>query len=200
MAKSSHDLLRDKSFNKVDIMLGSMENEGVIFLLVMFAGLENENHVMLNKTTYDVLLPLLLRHPEKANPAVLDAIRLLYVDWEHVDNEDADYLDALCQMLGDHIFVCPADVAARAHYAAGQSVYLYHMTHTPARNVYQVAWAETAFHGDDIPFVFGYHFLPGIWMGRQDGEDVVVQWPMPEVEVQLSLEIMKYWTNFAKTG
>ena len=66
----------------------------------------------------------------------------------------------------------------------GSSVYHYFFTHTPTVSLNMPALPEYgAFHGAEIPFVFGY---PG-----ELGTDA---------EVQLSKIMGCYWSNFAHTG
>lgn len=46
-------------------------------------------------------------------------------------------------------------------------------------------------HAEEIPFVFGYPFLPEL-----DG----YHGPMTDEEKELSVKLIKYWTHFAWTG
>ncbi|XP_070550997.1 acetylcholinesterase-like [Ptychodera flava] len=189
LTASPEDLIRDRSFPKrgTDIMIGSLADEGMAFLIMFFLDNANDTEVFMNKTTYEAVSSLFLGSDKNTNPAVVDAIKLMYVNWEDADSEDADYVEALSQTNGDLYFVCPADLSARAHFQAGSKVYKYLMTHTPAQSLFKMKWLK-ATHAEDVPFVFGYHF------------DSAMNWTMPDDEVTLTLKIMKYWTNFAKTG
>ncbi|XP_070551029.1 pyrethroid hydrolase Ces2e-like [Ptychodera flava] len=189
LTASPEDLIRDRSFPKrgIDILIGTMADEGRTFLIMFFLDSANDTEVFMNKTTYESVSSLLLGSDKSSNPAVVDAVKLMYVNWEDADSEDADYVEALSQTNGDMYFVCPADLSARAHFAAGSNVYQYQMTHIPNKSLFKMKWLK-AMHGEDIPFVFGYHF------------DSAMNWTMSDDEVTLTLKIMKYWTNFAKTG
>ncbi|XP_070551639.1 acetylcholinesterase-like [Ptychodera flava] len=189
MREKPVDVIREKTFTKtnLDIMMGTMADEGSMYLLLFMAHLMGEPEVSMNRSVYEIAYPLFVSGPAKYNQAALDAIRLMYVNWENADYDDADYVDAFVQGSSDEYYTCPMDLSARAHSQAGANVYLYQMTHSPANSVWRIKWMRAA-HGDDLPFVFGWHFYLG-------GE-----WTMPAEEVEMSLKIMKYWTNFAKTG
>ncbi|XP_070551703.1 acetylcholinesterase-like [Ptychodera flava] len=168
-------------------MIGSLADEGRGFLIMLFPYKANDTEVFMNKTTYEAVSSLFLGSDKSSNPAVVDAVKLMYVNWEDADSEDADYVEALSQTNGDMYFVCPADLSARAHFQAGSNVYQYQMTHIPAKSLFKMKWLK-ATHAEDIPFVFGYHF------------DSAMNWTMSDDDVMMTLKIMKYWTNFAKTG
>uniref|UniRef100_A0ABM0MJH9 Carboxylic ester hydrolase n=1 Tax=Saccoglossus kowalevskii TaxID=10224 RepID=A0ABM0MJH9_SACKO len=131
--------------------------------------------------------------------AVLDTIKLIYVDWDHADEENANYLSALSQMAGDMIMVCPTDIAARAHYAAGLATYLYQMTHVPAKSLWPIN-SNTAKHGDDISFTFGYTLLSEKQLALGGDETTIYKQTPNKDDIHVTLKMMKYWTNFAKTG
>ncbi|XP_070549176.1 acetylcholinesterase-like [Ptychodera flava] len=183
------DFIREKMLKKrnLDIMIGSTADEGSVYLLTVRPSALNESTVSMNRSVYETAYPMFLPGPLRNNPAVLDAVKLMYVNWEEADNDEADYLDAFFQMGTDHGFTCPADVSARSYSQAGANVYLYIMTHVPARSIWRLKWMRAA-HAEDLPLLFGWHF--SFW------ED----WTMPPEDVEMSLKVMKYWTNFAKTG
>ncbi|XP_070551704.1 cocaine esterase-like [Ptychodera flava] len=189
LTASPEDLIRDRSFPKrgTDIMIGTMADEGRVFLSLLFLDKANDTEVFMNKTTYEAVSSTFLGSDKTSNPSVVDAIKLMYVNWEDADSEDADYVEALSQTYGDLYFVCPADLSARAHFQAGSNVYQYQMTHIPAKSLFRMKWLKAG-HGEDVPFVFGWHF------------DIAMNWKMPDEEVMMTFKIMKYLTNFAKTG
>ncbi|XP_070551785.1 cholinesterase-like isoform X1 [Ptychodera flava] len=156
------DLLSQGAFTKTDvnIMIGTTADEGTLFLPMLFPHAMNDSEVFMNKTFYEQVWSAFLFESFKNIPAVQDAIKLLYVNWEEADSEDADYIDALSQMQGDYTFVCPSLKSARAYSKFGANVYMYHMTHVPSTSVWPRKWLKAA-HGEDISFVFGAHFSHG---------------------------------------
>ena len=80
---------------------------------------------------------------------------------------------------------------------AGRRVYTYLVTHVPSHSIFgPYTWLGSA-HGEEIPYVMGSPFMfdPDVqtdyrMSGRFGSQD----------EVEMSLQMMKYWSNFAKTG
>ncbi|XP_070551784.1 cholinesterase-like [Ptychodera flava] len=186
------NLFSQGAFTKTDvnIMIGSNADEGTLFLAMLMPHAMNDSEVFMNKTVYEQVWSAFLFESFKYIPAVQDAIKLMYVNWEEADSDDADYVEAYSQMQGDYMFVCPADKSARAYSKFGANVYMYHMTHVPSNPLWPVAWMKAG-HGEDISFVFGSHFSHG-----KAPTNVTMN---PE-EVAMSLKVIKYWTNFAKSG
>ncbi|XP_070546599.1 fatty acyl-CoA hydrolase precursor, medium chain-like [Ptychodera flava] len=172
----------------LDLMLGNLADEGMYFIALAMPDMWNEPKLTMNKTVYEALMSSLLPGTRmKTSQAVKDALKFMYINWDDADFEDLDYSDALSQQLGDFYFICPADASARAYAKAGFKVYKYHMTHVPSKTLWPVKWIK-ATHAEDIPFVFGWHFVDGL------------NWTISKEEVEMTLKVMKYWTNFAKTG
>ncbi|XP_070551022.1 acetylcholinesterase-like [Ptychodera flava] len=169
----------------IDILMGANADEGTFVIALALPYTINQTEPTVSKSQFEEFLPIFLFGPAKSSPAAHDAVKLMYVNWATVDSDDANYARALSQMTGDELFVCPTDLSARAYSEAGSKVYRYFMTHVPATSVWPMPWSGAA-HAEDIQFVFGYHFL-----------NYTI---MPQDEVNMTLQIMKYWTNFAKTG
>ena len=70
-------------------------------------------------------------------------------------------------------------------------MFLYQITQVPTVSFYAdddgngPGWLGAS-HGEDITFVFGTAFSRGL--------------QLTDEEKELSVKVMKYWTNFAKTG
>ena len=90
-------------------------------------------------------------------------------------------------MTGDESFICPAVNLARTFSQDGNKVYMYHFTHSSSTGIYDSPWLRAS-HAEEIPYIFGWHFLRHMEM-RYARE-----------EAFLALQIMNYWTNFVKTG
>lgn len=90
---------------------------------------------------------------------------------------------------GDYAFKCPLISFNRAFaelYPADDSVYLYSFERRLSRSGVQPVGSLVDMHGEDIEMVFGVPFRV-----NQTGIDA---------ERTLSANMMKFWTNFAKTG
>ncbi|XP_070552016.1 cocaine esterase-like [Ptychodera flava] len=183
------DLRNPGTLNKtgVDILIGANADEGTLLFPYVVPFQFNATEITLSRAVFEQYFSAFMFGSFKSNPTILDAIKLTYVPWEDADSDDANYAEAFSQMQGDHTFVCPSDLSARAYAQSGANVYVYHMTHIPATWLTGLPWTKAG-HGEDLPFVFGLHFSP------------VYTWTMPAEEVAMSRNIIRYWTNFAKTG
>ncbi|GAB5582354.1 carboxylesterase 4A isoform X2 [Prionailurus iriomotensis] len=99
-------------------------------------------------------------------------------DWKMLRNR-------LMDLAGDAIFVYSTLQAAHHHRDAGFPVYLYEFEHHTPTGVIIKPCTDGADHGDEIHFIFGNPFSKG---------HSTVE------EKALSLQMMKYWANFARTG
>ncbi len=91
--------------------------------------------------------------------------------------------EALAQLESDAMFACPSRRAARALTKLGVPVYRYHFVRRPDNGV--VA-AFGATHAAEVPFVFG--------------NDDAMLGGVSDAGMPLREAMMRYWTNFAKTG
>ncbi|XP_071943258.1 acetylcholinesterase-like [Antedon mediterranea] len=175
------------AINDVDIMLGTLSDEGSIFVKHSIVG------GVANRTFYDNYFVEMawmgLKYDLEKN-----LLKYVYVSDELLANPDSDYYYSIYQMVGDLIFVCPTEKTARQLVTAGkENVYLYKMTHVPSRSFWSLLGMEDvgAAHGDDLPFVFGMHY---------NEENSWFYGKLPAEEVRLTNAMMTYWSNFAKTG
>ena len=86
--------------------------------------------------------------------------------------------------MGDFNFACATVDLARQYAAAGLNVYYYLFNHRSSVN----PWGKWmgVMHGDEIMFIFG--------------QPLDNNFEYETKEKRLSKKMMKYWTNFAKTG
>ncbi|XP_077986320.1 carboxylesterase 1C-like [Glandiceps talaboti] len=181
-------LAREKRINKVDAMLGQMTHEGSLSVMVIDPNALEKTSMSLNRSTFEEGLSFAAMYSSlNKDPQLLEAAKIIYLDWDHVDDPNTDYFEPFVQIFSDEMMTCPSDLFARSLAEAELSTYYYSMSHIPTNSVWKVKWAK-ATHGEDIMFVFGSHF-------RERGD-----WVMPQVDIDVSFQVMKYWTNFAKTG
>ena len=111
---------------------------------------------------------------------------------------DADYLQSLNKMLGDLFMLCPTFSVSEHLARVGRDVYTYVLTHVPTYSFWgkNYRWLG-ACHLDDIPYVFGSPFM---FDPEEDIDYVMTGRFGNQEEVEISLQVMKYWSNFAKTG
>ena len=123
------------------------------------------------------------RFPAVVNPFGMDAVEFQYRP--ALDEDDTrSNLAALDAALGDCHFICHVNAFAASYAEAGQSVYSYLFTQRYSSNPWPT-WMGVM-HGDEIVFVFGEPLKAGLRFSPGEKE--------------LSRMMMKFWTNFAKTG
>ena len=110
----------------------------------------------------------------RAYPGQGEKLQTLY-------NLDTEFVSGGMQMMGDDIFGVNIRYAARQNAALSQPTYTYFFTRIPASEEQTLG----AYHSAEIPFVFG---------------DLLDQFGYTENDKILSETMMKYWTNFAKSG
>ncbi|XP_072177978.1 carboxylesterase 5A-like [Diadema setosum] len=118
---------------------------------------------------------------------IIEGVEHLYGGRQGVTDESA--LQILTEVLGDCVYLVPAVTLADVFTGVGGKVYFYEYQH---RLSYSPApeWVK-ADHGDEEALVFGSPFLE---------EDRLGQMSFTTDERALSLSLMTYWANFAKTG
>lgn len=188
LTESPSEYLRRGRFKKTPLLLGSNANEGTWFLV--YEDTENfsihENKQISDEMTGHLIGSLFYYHPQYPTPLNKfgkEAIMFEYTDWAR-PKDPWSRRDHIAQAVGDLHFVCPVNDLADHYAQNGQRVYNYWFEHRYSLNPWP-AWMGTL-HGDEIFFVFGKPLDPAL--GFTDEEK------------QLSRKIMRYWTNFAKTG
>ncbi|PIK46248.1 putative acetylcholinesterase [Apostichopus japonicus] len=121
------------------------------------------------------------------NDYVADAIDLQYTDWSMADDPDANYFYDFIAMATD-TSMCGQEPMAKEWANWGLDVYRYVFSYEPSNSIYPrvPSWKGVA-HGDEMQFVFGNQFQFTNLTYRTE-------------EIPLALDMMRYYTNFAKTG
>ncbi|XP_018319548.1 acetylcholinesterase-like isoform X2 [Agrilus planipennis] len=173
--------LQNKNFKKTNLLMGSNTEEGFYFIIYYLTELfPKEENVYVNRQEF-------MRAVTELNPYVngiaRQAIVFEYTDWLNPDDAVSNR-DALDKMVGDYQFTCPVNEFAHRYSETGNNVYMYQFRHRTVANPWP-SWTGVM-HADEIAYVFGEPLNPTKQYTPQ--------------EVDLSKRIMKYWTNFAKTG
>ena len=193
--------LEKNNFKKCPMINGFNKDEGTGYIAYSETGLPYINSTdppFVSKEAFDKEVSFMLNYYGfYLNGVIEDSINQEYVDWAKSDKPEADYFDVWNYIGGDHFFSCPAILETRYHaMAAENDIYQYFFTHVPSISFGTSEFIEIpewlgAGHGEELTFVFGYPFDPSPYLEFYD---------YPEEEMALSHQIIKYWTNFAKTG
>lgn len=191
LTQSPAQYLKNDRFKKTPLLLGSNSHEGSWFLVYEnpeFFNLDTESLIK-EKDMQHIIESLFFYHPHFQTPPVIinqfgwEAIIFQYTDWVNPKDE-ASRRDQISLAVGDYHFVCEVNALADRYSQSGQRVYNYWFSHRSSVNPWP-KWMG-ALHADEIPFVFGLPLDPA----RGYNEE----------EKQLSRKMMRFWTNFAKTG
>ena len=119
------------------------------------------------------------------------AVEQQYIDWSVADNATADQLNGYVRILTDQYFACPTEFYGRALEEAGAEIYRYEMDHHPAYSVWAgiPKWTG-AVHAEDLPFLFAWGLNPTMYSSVAQTHE----------EKLMSVEWMRYWSNFVKSG
>ncbi|XP_030830218.1 cholinesterase 1 [Strongylocentrotus purpuratus] len=181
--------------NEVSIMIGCLSEEGTMIIIPPDASLESSDRPVLDKTNYDGLLPVFIRNVDEL---VKDTAALVYMSPEEMMKAEPEYTDVIVDCMGDFFFLCPSFEAADHLSAAGLPTYKYIMSHRPSVSIWGkgMTWLG-ATHGEDIAYTFGAPFLLDI---LDPDQSYLLTGLFNEEEVELAVQVMRYWSNFAKTG
>ncbi|XP_071476207.1 cholinesterase 1-like [Diadema antillarum] len=191
LPRSPADMAAEGEFNQVDIIIGCLTEEGNLFVSPLLAGLEGSDKPVMDRTTaQDTLTGHMSPHQGRCQPT-----RSGYDDIRLADPEN-DYIDVVTGYIGDSYFFCPTYTMTEHLSAGGNTVYQYFMSHAPSRSMFDknATWLGPT-HGEDIPYVFGYPL-----MADQPDDDEMGRTKFTDDEALMSVQIMKYFSNFAKTG
>ncbi|XP_052784797.1 acetylcholinesterase-like isoform X2 [Mya arenaria] len=176
------------NFKRCPVLLGHNKHEANYWLLYYedkFFSLRDEPKI--SESAFDTLIDLIFFHhpfyPKELNTFGKEAIKFEYRNWvnPHDQRQNAIMLD---HAVGDFHFICPTVDFALLATNAGNNVFYYVYEHRSSVH----PWPEWmgVLHGDEINFVFGEP------ENRTKG--------YTHEEIQFSKKMMRYWTNFAKTG
>ncbi|KAJ2943978.1 hypothetical protein O0L34_g8300 [Tuta absoluta] len=173
--------LAHQNFKKTNLLMGSNTEEGYYFILYYLTEMmPKEENVGISREQY-------LQAVKELNPYVNDIVRQAivyeYTDWLN-PNDPVKNRNALDKMVGDYHFTCSVNEFAHRYAETGNNVYTYYYKHRSKNNPWP-SWTGVL-HADEINYVFGEPLNPGKNYS-------------PE-EVEFSKRIMRYWSNFARTG
>lgn len=159
------------------VLLGVNKNEGIYFVIYDFKEyFPLDGNGEISEDQLDKITSYYFNGDSKTS----DIVKL-----EYLKSPNTSYTDVADAIKGDKTFKCPVIRFAEALDQHGGDVFMYSFEHRVSTNPWP-EWTGVV-HGYEIELVFGIPLAPG---NSQYTEE----------EKALSLQIMKLWTNFAKTG
>ncbi|CAH1238965.1 CES2 [Branchiostoma lanceolatum] len=192
ISDSTKNVIKSGKFNTVPCILGLASHEfGYLLPHLLFPGFGDG---MPHGVCTAIIKNMLSQGIQALNmDEVMADVLKEYQDPEEQDGPMAEQ-KRLCRICEDYTFLVPLMGVANAHVDAGGPVYLYEAQHRPATTAYKPDWIGCD-HGDDINFITGLPFL------GEDGPSHLGEPLMfSEDDRNISLDMMEYWANFARTG
>ncbi|XP_072039266.1 cholinesterase-like [Amphiura filiformis] len=185
------NLIKRGEFQRTTLMLGTNADEATTTLLGLYPEYAiSGNPPFISEEGFKSAVKSAI-----GNPLIEDSVYQHYLDWTIQDQDGLDFFRPFVDLSTDQAFAAPTDIVARAHAMAGDQVYSYQMTHVPTVSIWSIlslniniVWLGSS-HGEEISFVFGLPFM------RVNNR---LELSVPEKE--LSVKMMRFWTEFAKTG
>lgn len=173
--------LETGNYKRTSILTGAVNEEGNFFLIYYLVDiLENKEDVVVTRKQF-------LESVAQVNPyfttAARQTITYEYTNWVNPEDPESN-LDNLDKMVGDYQFLCGVNDFTETYAKSGNTVFMYHFQQRSAASTWP-KWMGVL-HGDEIAFVFGEPLNPNKRFSADDAK--------------LSVKMMRYWANFAKTG
>ena len=200
-------------FRSLDVICGVTNMDGTRNLFSMLTakfGTVDFEHLTVEESDFEhslvpTLIDSIFKHQEvhhQHEPVsfetfshVTSSVIFQYTNWSDPENNDIRRNNAL--KLATHVdFSMPTLRTVDAHVRdneANSSTYFYEFTHNPTFRFYNPAWVSGAGHGSELFFVFG--FAPEMLHELGLTKNFVSR-----REIDLAVNMMKWITNFAKTG
>ncbi|GFY37994.1 acetylcholinesterase-1 [Trichonephila inaurata madagascariensis] len=168
-------------FHQIPLLIGHNSNEGVteVTSLPELFGFFGDSTPMINKTT----AKFLLQNVFLGKSCSIDSVGNYYFNTIG-DNDFFNIRQQLYVAYGDIVFVCPTTFFAERYAERNNTVYFYLFNHRPSITPW-APWIGVT-HFDEVQFVFGQPI-------RDRGRYTLH-------EFDLSMKLVKFWTNFAKQG
>ncbi|CAH1787164.1 unnamed protein product [Owenia fusiformis] len=197
MPKHPQDMVRESDvqahIKSLDIMTGITENEGYLV-----SGVTTAPHFSKNKTRETMFQDLkhfiqMLSMPdpsdEEAYERLVKALNEKYLPQENPT--DDDLILAMSRLTGDQMLTIPTLRSANKFKEIGANVFVYELNHSPLQLNQGRPKYIKADHGDDLCYMFGFSKNPL-------NTEATIIWN--DDDLILEKQMLKYWTNFAKTG
>ena len=166
--------------SNLDLMIGFNSDEGTMFI---------PNVTQWNKTNYEAEIK---RHIaiQYGNDTKLRTKLISFYYQSFVKPDSLNYMKGYKRFLDDYMFKEGITQFAMEWSKKNKNTYLYHFAYLP-KHLTRPSWGVA--HALDLQFVFGLPFLPGsmpaFLISNYTAEDR-----------EISLKVMKMWTDFAKNG
>ncbi|XP_044125244.1 fatty acyl-CoA hydrolase precursor, medium chain-like [Bufo gargarizans] len=183
LPKPVKEMMANKEGNKVPFLIG-INNQEFGWALLQLLNITGITEGMTRET--------MIQKVQEAIPVLSpDVIPFIVEEYIGDITDPLKIRDRFLDLCGDQKFVIPALEIAKYYRDLGLPVYFYEFQHPPSYKARERPSFVKCDHGDEIFFVFGGAFL-------RNG--TFFAGPATLEEEVLTKKVMKYWTNFARTG
>ena len=186
-----------KSFGELDFIMGVNSAEGGAMVDVVEQAIRSQNKDPTKGYTLEmfqnIIVPTIL--PEaKLKHVLTQAIVNQYVDWTSPNDALKMRLRTI-DFMSDAMFNADAIRTANAHSRANNGGRLFFYVYDHQFSLYPPGrWYQGANHTEEVELVLGF---PSSYRNYSSSN---LASRLPNTEVELSKQMMAYWTNFAKSG
>lgn len=183
--KSVEELIKKpiSMFANADLMFGITKNEAYAY----FDQEDVENGISEEKRE-KMLRTYVHNRFQFHRQKVYEILDHHYTEWNKKTNAK-NRRDNLLELLSDGQFIAPLLRVGQLHAKTGNT-YFYSFTYTPQSD--ELPRWSGGIHGDELPYIFGAPLVDGIQPFSTSSYS--------KSERMLSEAVMRYWTNFAKSG
>ncbi|XP_035694709.1 uncharacterized protein LOC118428684 [Branchiostoma floridae] len=184
------DLMKNGEINTADYLLGFNNHEGGWMGLSSF--LEGDPHDGMSQEEFLKVIKTVMSFVHQGNPNLDKMADTVVAEYKPTDPDDP--LSILYQFTlstGDAWFAAPTVLVADSHADAGARVFFYENQYRPSIHPDIPDWVGCQ-HGDDLYMVWGFPFL--------EATRTVQPQNYTKEDEDVSLKMMAYWANFARTG
>ncbi|XP_048746448.2 neuroligin-4, X-linked-like isoform X5 [Ostrea edulis] len=179
LMKESHN-----TFTTVPVMFGVTGNEAYMYLKQkeLTDGISEHRKSQIIRT-------FVLNNFQYNRQKIYEILYHQYTSWDTVQ-DDLTRRDNVLQLLSDGLYVAPLIKMTQQH-SLNTDTYFYAFTHATVSDTAQYHNWTSAVHGDELAYIFGAPLIEGV---SPFSDKFTLR------EKTLSETMMRYWTNFAKTG
>ncbi|XP_035694718.1 carboxylesterase 1C-like isoform X1 [Branchiostoma floridae] len=184
------DLMKNGEINTADYLLGFNNHEGGWMGLSSF--LEGDPHDGITQEEFVKLLKTTMSFIHHSNPNLDKMVDAVVAEYKPTNPDDPmSILYQFTHTSGDSYFAAPTILVAESHTDAGSRVFLYENQYRPSIHPNKPDWVGCE-HGDDLFMLWGFPFL--------EATRTVKAINYSKEDEEVTLEMMAYWANFARTG
>nr|XP_022310060.1 carboxylesterase 1C-like isoform X2 [Crassostrea virginica] len=192
----SHDDEAYRTFRSVDFMSGTLDGEGSMAYMGMSPDIQekydfNVTEKIPKSVLCEMFAPDFVQKTVGNVPELSKEICEFYSTTESIDAQS----NKVCEFIGDSAFIVPSNIMLSVHAKDNKNVntfqYLFTKTSPIPFGGNPPSWFKGAGHGDEVYLLFD----PTYYMQLTEEQVQSLK-----TEKELSETVIRYWTNFAKSG